>query len=244
MKYNSMKTLMTAAVLGLGATQALADPKPLSSYQEGDTAVLTGTVIGIDGDDFTLDFGGDTIEVELEGWTWGADVSQYLKAGDEVVVSGTVEDGWFDNREIEANNIYLTATRDYYYVVDTSPAYVGAVEADVNRQGSTQGQDQQQVQNQQQGQNQNQDLTEGTYISTRGEVTKVSGREFTVESDGKTLTIDTAEMMYNPLDKAYGEPIEQGDRVYVYGEVDDEFFSKKEISANSVVKLRDASEQS
>ncbi|GAA3970306.1 hypothetical protein [Allohahella marinimesophila] len=66
----------------------------------------------------------------------------------------------------------------------------------------------------------------------------------TVESNGKTMTIDTADMMYNPLDKQYGEPIEKGDSVYVYGEVDDEFFSKREISANSVVKLRDASEQS
>lgn len=160
-------------------------------------------------------------------------------AVEPLVVSGVVDDEWFDGRVIDADNIYLTATHDYYYVVDTAPAYVSAIETNVDA-NTSENKDKTGAP----GVAGSPELEDGTYISTRGEVTKISGRELTVESNGQTMKVDTADMMYNPLDKAYGEPIEKGDRVYVYGEVDDDFFSKKEISANSVVKLRDASEQS
>lgn len=79
MKDFGIKSIFTASVLAMGVNTALADTKPLPTLQEGDRAVLTGTVVGTKGDDFTLDFGGNTIEVDLEGWGWGADVSQYLR---------------------------------------------------------------------------------------------------------------------------------------------------------------------
>lgn len=84
---------------------------------------------------------------------------------------------------------------------------------------------------------------EGTYVARRGLVESISGREFTIVSDGELVKVDTSDMTYNPLDKLAAEGVEVGDRVYVRGEIDDEFIDGKSLSANTVVVLSDASDQ-
>lgn len=191
--------------------------EPLSAYEPGASVILSGTVEDIGDDEFVLDYGEDKVQVNLDDWDWDGDIEDRLKEGQLVTVSGTVDDDWFEKREIDADNIYVTTDYTYYYIVDENPAYTAQ-------------------------ENQRETKEDGTFLSTRGEVTDVSGDQITVESQGNKIKVDLSELAYDPLDQAGVQRIKKGDRVYVFGDVDENFFNNKTMSAESLITLSDASQ--
>lgn len=188
---------------------------PLEGYEEGASVILSGTIERLNDDDFVLDYGEDKVQVNLEDWDWGADIEDRLREGQQVTVSGTVDDDWFEKRELDADNIYVTTDYTYYYIVDENPAYTAQ-------------------------ENERQTQQDGTFLSTRGEVTEVSEDKITVESQGNTIQVDLSDLAYDPLDEQGVQRIKQGDRVYVFGDIDENFFEDKTMSAESLITLSQA----
>lgn len=178
--------------------------------------ILSGTVASIGEEEFQLDYGQDQeVTVELGDWDWSGELDNRLSEGQQVTVSGTIDDDWTQQRSINADNIYVTSDYTYYYIVDENPAYA-------------------------QQQSQRETQQDGTFISTRGEVKDVSDNEITVESQGNTIQVDTSELAYDPLDEEGVQQIREGDRVYVFGDIDENFFETKTMSAESLISLSQA----
>jgi len=71
----------------------------------------------------------------------------------------------------------------------------------------------------------------------RGTVTSINGREFTIDTRPRQLTVDTIMMSYNPLDDIGYPRIDVGDYVSVTGEMDYDTWTGRELTADSVAVL-------
>jgi len=74
-------------------------------------------------------------------------------------------------------------------------------------------------------------------MSLSGTVESVSGREFILDTGTGEIQVDTISLGYNPLDEVGYQQVDVGDRVSVTGELDRDFFERKEILADTVVTL-------
>lgn len=210
-----LTTILSGFLLSTSAGVALAaDNAPLANYENDSNITLVGTVRNISGNEFQLQTGDQMIGVDVGTWDLTNDVNlkNYLQNGQKVVVNGNVDKNWFTDDEVEANNLYFQDQYDYYYVTDANPAY--SIEF-----------------------NDSPNMKDGSFISLRGTVQSVDGEEFTISSKNQTMTIDTADMGTRAQGQALN--LEQGDRVFVYGEIDDGFFDNQEISADSVIKVNE-----
>lgn len=190
------------------------------SYSDGSTVTLTGTVQKVDGHDFVMRHGRENIEVELEGWNWNKpDLEKHLKVGQRVTVTGEVDDDWFDEKELEAQNIYLDTEQVYFYTVDINPAYVQATR-DVEKRRMARG-----------------DMQDGSYYSVRGDIKKIDGDDIVLAANNRNYRVNLDELGYNPLDNQGLQRLSVGDRVWVSGEIDDNFFDGKEIDADVIVSI-------
>lgn len=189
----------------------------LPQFEEGTSVILSGIVVDTQNAEFTMNTNNaGMVTVELEEWNWDLsnEAERLLNPGDEITVSGVIDDDFFENREISANNIYVTEEFVYYYVVDTEPAYIAA----------------------------GQELPlkaypDGTFVKTRGEVQTIRGREMDINTGEYTVTVDTVALPYNPFDGTGQQKVEEGNRVMVYGQVDNNFIQDREISADTIIRL-------
>ena len=172
---------------------------------------LTGTVANPKGDNFTLNYDGGSVLVELSEWK-RSDKADLVKKGDRVTVYGLVDNDLFEKASIEANTVYDYNQETYFYGNNADeegwngyPAYYP--------------------------------WADGNYVAMTGRVTKVNGRMFTLQSASRDVKIDTESMTYNPLDKKGYPRISVGDEVSVYGTLDKNVFAKSEIDATFVAKL-------
>jgi len=65
------------------------------------------------------------------------------------------------------------------------------------------------------------------------------GREFTVDTGLQKMKVDTMAMAYNPMDDKGYQQIDIGDYVSVSGNMDYDFWEKRELMADSIVTLLD-----
>jgi uncharacterized protein YdeI (BOF family) len=213
----SFFTLLTGTLI-LTCLPAMADKtaNPLPGYGDGSPVVLTGTVDEVRQDEFDLNYGTGAITVELAEWKWSGNETRYLKPGDKVTVSGRIDDNLLKGRDNLADNLYLQNSYVYYYRNDANPSYY---------LGDADGA-----------------IKDGTYVSMRGIVTDVNGRQFTLMgANNATIQVDTSKMKYNPFDPKGIQHLAVGDSVHVYGELDDNFFESREIEADSIVVLSQVS---
>jgi len=228
-------SLIMASAVSL-STGVLADQQEdadLSAYSDGDPIIVTGMIQTVGEDEITLNHGGKKLEVEFTEWPWeDRDMANYLNVGQKVTVSGQVDKDWLSSNEVEANNIYLDDHYVYYYWVDSSPAYTLSLDQNNNRE-----------ENDGAGQSIS-EMEDGALLSASGEITAIDDREFTLKSGKDTFTVDTMDLGYNPMDDLGLQQLSIGDRVYVIGNIDDEFFSGKELSADAIITLNDASKMS
>lgn len=71
----------------------------------------------------------------------------------------------------------------------------------------------------------------------RGTVRSIDGRELTIDTGPRMLTVDTATMPYNPLDDKGYISIDRGDYVSVTGTMGEDFWDERELMADRIVVL-------
>ena len=162
-------------------------------------------------DSFLLDYGRGTVNVEMDDWDWYAEGYKLLN-GDKVRVHGAIDDDAYETTKIEASSVYVEKLGTFFFAnsADEETPYVPY----------------------------SFDLDPNTTVVT-GTVTGVQGRTFTLDTGPRQLKVDTAAMAYNPLDNEGYQRVTKGDRVSATGRLENTLFSKRELSATSVITLSD-----
>lgn len=215
MKFIPKNRNLLQAVSAIGAAAAITLPATaaadVSVEPDGSWISMTGKVAVHTPTGFTLDYGEGVMTVETDDWDSVGD-GWAIAEGDKVTVYGRVDDGLYQNRKIEAGSIYI---HDLNTMI-TDPSPVDEEDAE---------------------------LLTYTYLSVPadydlqvvGTVTSVSGREFTIDTGKREVSVDTLKMDYNPLDDVGLVQIEEGDFVSVSGDLDLSVFDENEISAETIV---------
>ena len=207
-----LKSLVAVTVACLFLSTPLSGQDP---YAKPDNTwiSLTGTVQTVMADAFTMKYDEDGeegwITVEMDDGDRDAD-GYKLMAGDIVTVNGMIDDDLFETRTIEASSVYVANLDTYFYAsaMDEEDTFVTfTVPFEV-----------------------------GDAV-VQGVVTAVNEHEFTLDTGLREVTVDVADMPYDPLDDEGYQQIDVGDAVSVFGEVDYDFFEGREIMASSVTTL-------
>lgn len=215
MRLSKKILLSTSAVVGLAiAAGGVYAANPYEKPNQADITI-TGDVISQVGDEFTLDYGDGIITVEMDDWDWYNEAA-WINPGETVTVRGEIDDDLYQIKTIEADSVYVFDRATYYYASDTDEedsAYWTYSYYDPAM------------------------APDGTWFGLAGTVSKVNDSEFTLDTGYNEVKIETSYLNYNPLDDIGFQQIDAGDRVYVTGELDRNFFDKNEIDANSIVTL-------
>jgi uncharacterized protein YdeI (BOF family) len=179
---------------------------------------ITGKVVAREGQNFMLDYGNGQIVVEMDDWD-SFNEANMINIGEIVTVRGEIDADFYERRSIEASNVYVFNRSTYYFAND-------ADEEDRMYWGY-----------QQPAQQPNAGYADGTLFGMSGTVTNINGSEFTLNNGVRSMQIETSYLAYNPLDSEGAQQIKIGDRVYVAGKLDKNFFNESEIEATSVVTL-------
>lgn len=190
----------------------------LSAAYDGNWVNISGKVVSTQPSSFVVDYGKGNVTVEMDDWDWYKE-GRLLKAGDQVIVSGRVDNDLLLKKRIEAASVYVENLNTYFYAngadeeeLAANRVYVAALPA---------------------------------YVDSTGTVTAVEGREFTLGSAAGAIRVDTSMMAQNPLDGEGFQRIKAGDRVYVWGDLDLDSAEGGELKAKGIVSLtRDMSKQS
>ena len=194
------------------AVPAAAEENP---YAMADNAwiSISGEVEAVDPDEFVLDYGDGSVIVEMDDGDRDADAYKLMK-GDDVTVSGLVDDDFFETTTIEASSVYVDKLGTYFYAsaVDEEDDFV-TVHTPV--------------------------IMSETVV--QGTVKEVNDEEFVVDTGFDELTVEVEEMAYDPLDDQGYQKVEAGDVVSVTGDMDDDFFEGRELVADTVTVLTNGS---
>ena len=216
----------TVSFVAFGATIAFVSSAIAESSKNGNANVslqddtyvtLSGTVGKItDGDEFELRYSNGTIMVDTnDHWPnlFDKNASQILKTGDRIQVSGEVDDNFFAKKEIEA-------TRITYQGENHSRTYWSEEDYNDNSDYLTYG---------------DRHYREGEDITLTGTVGKtMDGQEFMLNYVGGSIKVDADDLRMEKTNR-----LRTGDRVIVMGEIDDDWFEKREIEADRIVRMND-----
>ncbi|MDX1677592.1 hypothetical protein [Arsukibacterium sp.] len=205
--------LKTGCALGIAAALTLATPlqaNPVKNKTDGSWVALSGQVVTHTPSQFVLDYGEGTILVETDDWDSLGD-GWAINAGDKVTVYGMVDDGFYQSKRIEAGSVYIE---------DSSTMVTAPSSADEEAMPVTY-----------------------TYFSVpadydlqlAGTVSSVSGRNFTIDTGKRKVTVNTLGMGYNPVDNIGVQQIKKGDFVSVTGDLNLNMFDKALINAETIV---------
>ncbi len=204
-----VSTFLISAFL---AAPAAAEENP---YAMADNAwiSMSGEVEAVDPDEFVLDYGDGSVIVEMDDGDRDADAYKLMK-GDDVTVSGLVDDDFFETTTIEASSVYVDKLGTYFYAsaVDEEDDFV-TIHTPV--------------------------IMSETVV--QGTVKEVNDEEFVVDTGFDELTVEVEEMAYDPLDDQGYQKVEAGDVVSVTGDMDDDFFEGRELVADTVTVLTNRS---
>lgn len=208
--------LLSATAILAAAVLNQARAESTNPYAKADNSWITisGTVESVERDTFTLDYGDGVVTVEMDDGDRDADAYKLL-TGDDVTVSGVVDDKFFEKTIIEAGTVYVAdlGTTFYSSTLDDEGSRTMAYW---------------------------EPAPDKTYSTTvRGTVTAVTDESFLLSSGAQRLLVDVDEMPYNPLDDEGYQRIGIGDKVRVSGEADNALFDYRVLMARSVIKLDD-----
>lgn len=175
---------------------------------------INGEVTSVTADAFELDYGDGQITVEMDDGDRDAD-GYKLMMGDEVRVSGMIDDDFYDLTTIEASSVYVKNIDTYFYAsaMDEEDIGYSIISPSVTDT-----------------------VVQGTITSV-----DVNGEQFTLDSGLQELTVEVDELTYNPLDDEGFQQLDVGDRVSVQGSIDRDFFEGRVFEANYVTTLYSAS---
>ena len=201
------KMLTFAVVAGLMAVPALAENPYLQP--NGTWIVLSGTVQSVQPDAFVLNYDDGVITVEMDDGDRDADAYSLLE-GDEVTVSGMIDDDFFETTTIEAGTVYVKKLGTTFHasaVDEEDMMFLHSFEVHPSMTAFT------------------------------GTVSEVRDEEFMLDTGLRKLTVEVEEMPYDPLDDEGYLRIHEGDRVSVTGSMDFDLFEGREFVATSVTVL-------
>lgn len=180
------------------------------SRPDGEWLTLSGKVASVSGEQFRMSVGDKEIAVELDDYDWGRE-SNALRVGDRVTVSGAMDKDFLEKRKIEASSVYIDKLNRY--------VYASAADEESGYNYSYLAADR---------------AEDGEWISFTGTVIEQDGEELRVDTGIREIKVDTSELT-GPDELTW---IDAGDRVSVYGEMDDaDLFERREVVASSVVTL-------
>lgn len=208
-----MKWLLTATALSALTTSAFAD---FSTKTNGEFVTLSGKVSDVKANSFNLNSNGNKIMIEMDDYSsWVADGFKLVN-GDQVVVSGRVDKDLFEEKKVEAGTVYVKNIDAYFFASsddEEDATYLPTTYSLITS------------------------LPEGAQMDIQGTVTKIQGREFTVNTGFREIVVDTQGLAFNPLDKIGATQLTVGDRVRVSGEIENNLFESKEVAADYVTEL-------
>jgi uncharacterized protein YdeI (BOF family) len=175
---------------------------------------INGEVTSVTADAFELDYGDGQITVEMDDGDRDAD-GYKLMMGDEVRVSGMIDDDFYDLTTIEASSVYVKNIDTYFYASAMDEEDIGYTIISPSVTDT---------------------VVQGTITSV-----DVNGEQFTLDSGLQELTVEVDELTYNPLDDEGFQQLDVGDRVSVQGSIDHDFFEGRVFEANYVTTLYSAS---
>lgn len=198
------------------AQKQMEDVQP-NPYTQPDESwiTLTGTVESSDTDSFVLDYGDGTIIVEMDDWdAWGDAAG--LIAGDDVTVTGRVDDDFFELATIEAGSVYVE-NLDTHFFASPDDEEDDLIFSTLKVYGP---------------------LEVGQFSFT-GTVTEVDaiGSDFVLDTGLYDVVVDTGAMGYDPLDNVGFQQIDVGDWVSVTGRFESEFMESKELAATQITTI-------
>jgi len=171
MRRLTMIAATTFAIVLLTATTAAAsNPYALSD----ETWIsLSGEVEDVSPNSFLLDFGEGSITVEMDDGDRDAD-AYGLYRGDDVVVTGKIDDGFFEKTTIEASSVYVQKLGTYFFSSAADEEDDFFVRSTVPFETSS--------------------------ALVQGVVGSVSDDEFTIDNGMREMTVVVDQMAFDPLD--------------------------------------------
>ncbi len=232
---NLMMTLMIGGSMiafsaGVQAQNTMGMDNNARNFENNNFVTLEGQIESIMDDEFVLNYGGQkNITVELDNFGFNGEETKYLTVGDNVTVKGFVDDDLFEGREVEATQVELSDQYITYFYAPMSgqSGMTNNQKTSTNNNSMSSGA---------------QAYEDGAYVRVTGTVQGITDDEMQVKTDNRTLTVSLNELDYDVTgdNNQQALNIEQGDRVYVYGEMNDEFFDSRELVADGVVELSSA----
>ncbi len=213
------RTMMAIAVSVLLSTAPVAGETNPYLHPDEAWVSISGTIVSPGDDSFYLDYGEGTILVEMDDWDEYGNAKGLLD-GDRVTVHGRVDSAFYEHTTIEASSVYVENLNTYFYA--NSADEEGDASAFWNIPVTT---------------------VVTSAVSLRGTVSNVDpeDRTFTLNKGDLALTVDTSQLGYNPLDEFGYSQIDPGDRVSVSGYLTTDFFPGRELMAEMIVTLTEAS---
>jgi uncharacterized protein YdeI (BOF family) len=215
----SIAALAAVSSLAAIATPAMAQDttapvkQRVTKTPNGGWISLSGNVVSATPHQFMLDYGAQTIPVEMDNYRWYNE--NVLVPGDHVTVTGRMDDDFFQNERIEASSVYVNDLHRYFYA---SPAdeedgyytYFLALDPITNHES----------------------------VSLAGTVSSIDGEIMMLDAGLQNFRIDTGTLGYDPFDSTGLEKVDVGDHVVVSGRMDDgDLFDHREIDATGMTKL-------
>lgn len=190
--------------------------RPLAGKVDGEWVSLNGKVKDVDVETFTVALNGTEITVEMDDYDWYNE--NVMLPGDEVTVTGVLDNDFYERRTIEASSVYVQKLGRYYYANsdDEEGGYYSSYLAGTGLIGAK----------------------EGDWLSLVGTVIEIGESEFRLDTGPQIVSVETDGLTYDPLKPDSLNRLKIGDRVSIAGEMDDaDFFEAREIEASSVVIL-------
>lgn len=192
--------LLLSCADGKGATSAQTAAPPAAAGQRLAAAAneswitIGGRVQRTQPNGFHLDYGSGVVFVEMDDWDWYRE-AELILAGDQVTVSGRIDDDLYERRAIEASSVYVQKLGRYFYAS-------GADEEDYPFGGMQPP------------------PPDAGFINVGGVVTRIDGWEFTLGHGTRSIRVDTRRMGNNPLDEEGLLRVDVGERVQVWGDLE------------------------
>lgn len=216
-KYRSEGIAAFVAALALsllmGGSAWAGEDNPNPYIKKDDSWItISGSVESVKPDSFILNYGDGEVLVEMDDGDRDADAYVLLK-GDEVTVSGRIDDDFFEQTKIEAAIVYVKNIDTTFFSSSIDEESYDLFEPSVVPQLPL------------------------SRTVVRGTVSDVNGDEFLLNTGKRLLRVDVSDMDSDPLDDQGYLKIRTGDRVSVFGQIDVDLFEGRRLEADSVIKL-------
>lgn len=216
-----MTGIFAAAVLWAGAAQAGAgDATAGAPARAVEQVAISGIITDASGRTFRLDYGDGEITVNMAGWRSYTELERgeqpLFDIGDNVTVTGVVDDALYRARRLEAVTVYVR-DRDSFYTVNP---HVGGRPWSLRPMPGSPliGAD-------------------PTTITVSGRVSEIAGDTLSLDVGDSTVSVDTAPMTYDPLDDIGAQRVRKGDWVQVSGRLGNGFFQERRLGAKRITGI-------